>query len=117
MLFNVLTLSRVCLNGPTEITAVSAAAKSSRRAVRSVRFAKEDEKMSKEAEMMKNLDELLRIKISRTKDCEKKDLVEVVRCRDCIYNLNGPYYEAAKCSVFYSGSFLQNDFCSHGKRR
>lgn len=41
--------------------------------------------MNKEAEMIKRLDEVLRVKIGRTKDCEKKDLVAVVRCGQCCY--------------------------------
>ena len=39
--------------------------------------------MSKEEEMMKNLDELLERKIGRTKEYPALDVVPVVRCGQC----------------------------------
>lgn len=39
--------------------------------------------MSKEEEMMKNLDELLERKIGRTKEYPALDVVPVILCKDC----------------------------------
>ena len=68
-------------------------------------------------------------------DCSDRDVVEVVRCRDCCYaptgtdngeeqgfGLEWPYKEEYKCPYFcddgwYSRKPKSDFFCSNGKRK
>lgn len=51
------------------------------------------------------------------KDERRRDLVEVVRCRDCIHHhyekKNIPYCDR----IDYGYGWKDGDFCSHGERR
>ena len=52
-----------------------------------------------------------------------RDLVEVVRCKDCVYLCQGRYHGALSCGFWdmeSSRGFIEiheDDFCSAGKRR
>ena len=43
------------------------------------------------------------------------DVVEVVRCRECKYNVNEPEAGNANCIILY-GMTDQNGFCHYGER-
>ena len=53
--------------------------------------------------------------------CEKSDMVEVVRCKDCIYaHMTISKEEVKYCDMFDSDDgvyFDKNHFCSYGERK
>lgn len=64
--------------------------------------------------------------IYNTHPCYKsKDLVEVVRCKDCKHNvanwqhdeLNATDYTDITCDYFMTDGMGANDFCSYGERK
>ena len=52
------------------------------------------------------------------------DVVEVVRCKDCVFNvanmekdpLDATDYSDITCSYFMTDGMTKNDFCSYGKK-
>ena len=49
-------------------------------------------------------------------NCPTVDAVEVVRCKDCRFNLLPPSSGNADCQILY-GMTDQNGFCSYGERK
>ena len=49
------------------------------------------------------------------KQLPSADVVEVVRCRECKYNVNEPEAGNANCIILY-GMTDQNGFCHYGER-
>ena len=45
-----------------------------------------------------------------------KDVVQVIRCKDCKYAQNGVFSKSLSCMVWWD-KFSPEDFCSTGKRR
>ena len=58
------------------------------------------------------------------KELPTSDVVEVVRCKDCIFNvenmrkdpLDATDYSDITCSYFMTDGMTENDFCSYGKK-
>ena len=72
--------------------------------------------MTKEAEMMKELDELLKTKIGRA---EEEGYVRVVRCKDCEEFDKDDLKKGRKTAFCYMhGEFFNPEyFCADAKRR
>ena len=47
----------------------------------------------------------------------EKDIVEVVRCKDCKNTDGETCQDGGIYCIFHKGWFIKDDYCSYGKRR
>lgn len=85
-----------------------------------IAYLENHKRVAKEQNLILSADEDAIIKFLKEK-CPTADVVEVVRCKDCIHkNLttDGEYDpEDIVCGYHMSDGFREDDFCSYGVRR